>query len=281
MVAMMWLVAALVGAQNEGYVAAEVIRPSPLGGHCSRRLEVAGFSDNERAMAVLQHARCSHPDGSVDHFDLLDLIELNGRTVLATYQASPIVRTVGPHRPVFVPPATLRRDNPAWGRAQHLQEWVKLKRAGHFKARKHDFKDVLVRLRPDPDSPLDVRAEGTQLILIAPPPAPIGGTVMGRLTDGSEVPLGHVRDEAQAKGAERGSLQVLFSAHGHLVALVHHGLLEEAVTLTHTPKTEPFASTQVGFLQMLKWDADSVKALYKQMHPEGRKVWDEMIGDLE
>jgi hypothetical protein len=128
---------------------------------------------------------------------------------------------------------------------------------------------------------MDVRAVGTKLILTAPPKDPIGCTVVGRLTDGSEVNLGHVRDEAPAKSPDRGSVQVMFSAHGHLVAMVHHGLAHETISLTRTPHKAPLGSTQVGFLKMIQWDAQSVKDLYGDMHPGSRKIWDEMIGNLE
>lgn len=262
-------------------VPAAVVAPSANEGRCSRVIEVLGFADNERALALEQHLRCSVGHGLWDHYAIVDLIETRTRTVLASYQGSPITRTGLNNKPVFAEPTALRAQHPPWREARPLHEWTKIKRAGHFRLRKHDFKDVMVRVRLDADSPMDVHAEGTKLLITAPQGAPIGCNVVGRLVDGTEVELGHVRDAANAKTQDRGHLEVVFSAHGHLVALVHHGMHQEALTLTRTPHKNPIASTQVGWLQMIQWDAASVKELYGQIHPEGQKVWDEMVGNVE
>lgn len=277
------MLACLLSSAEDGAVAAMAVSPSPIEPHCSRRLEVLGFADNERALAIMQHVSCPRGDGTTDHYDLIDLMETHGRTVVASYQGSPIGRrhTKAPHKPVFVLPGALAAQHPSWRHASPMISWVKIKRAGHFRRRLHDFKDVMVRVRPDADSPMDVHAEGTRLLLTAPQDKPIGCQVVGRLVDGSEIDLGHVRDEAQAQHMDRGHIEVAFSAHGHLVAMVHHGMGKDAVILTKTPHTQPIASTQVGFLQMLRWDAASVKELYGDLHPEGKKVWDEMVGVLE
>lgn len=266
---------------TEGQRPWAVMELGPVPRHCSATLQVVGFSDNERAMAVKQHVRCPHNKTELDHFELIDLIELKGGTVLARYQGSPITRTSRARRPVFVPPAQLRAAYPAWGKARPQQAWAKLKRAGHFRLRAHNFQDVMVRVRLDADSPMDVRAEGTKLRLTAPVGKPIGCMVVARLVDGSEIDLGHVRDETPSKRQERGTLEVVFSAHGHVVALVHHGLGQDHLMVTHTRRSDPIASTQVGFLQMLKWDADSVKELYGELHPGGKAIWDEMVGNIE
>lgn len=257
------------------------LTPGPVPKRCSRTFEVAGFADNERAMALTQHVRCPLAGGLVDRFQILDLIELKENTVLARYRGSPITRTQGKKMPVFVPPAALAAAYPIWARAQPPRAWAKIRRAGHFKLRKHDFKDVMVRVRLDDDSAMDVRAEGTKLQLVAPIGQPIGCMVVGRLTDGSEIDLGHVRDTSPAKQPERGTVEVLFSSHGHVVALVHHGLTQDRLSITHTRRSDPVASTQVGFLQMLKWDAESVKEIYGDLHPGTKAVWDEMVGDIE
>lgn len=274
------LVILLLALDGDGAVPAAKLDVSPLEKGCHRRLEVAGFSDNERAIAVTQTIICPAGPDQTDHFAITDLIELKTRRVLASYQSSPISRTAG-NKPQFVPPKQLRDHHRSWAHAlpQHL--WTKVRRAGHFKLHVHDFKDVMVRMRLDADSPMDVRAEHDSLVLTAPPNVPIGCTAVGRLVDGSEVDLGHVRDEAPSPGNQRGSLKMVFSAHGHVLALVHRGLKQDTITLTRTPNTQPIASTQVGFMQMLKWDADSVKKLFGEIHPEGREVWDEMVGQIE
>jgi hypothetical protein len=137
----------------------------------------------------------------------------------------------------------------------------------------------MVRLRRDPDSFIEVVAEANQVTVTNPKGGPLGFTGVGRLVDGSEMDLGHVREPT--KGRRKGTLEVAFSAHGHVVAQLYHGRHADTVYVVRTPPTQPIASTQVGFMQMLKWDADSVEELFGQMHPDAKPVWDEMVGEIE
>jgi hypothetical protein len=276
------LVFALLSASSpQGPKPPTQVVPSPMDSACRRTVNVAGFSDNERAYALSQQVRCRNPDGSRDTFGLIDIVDAAKGEVVATFQASPILRTGQDGKPLFAPPRVLASANPSWAHAFALHAWEKVRRGGHFKLMRHDFKDVLVRVRRDSDSPLDVKADGTKLRLLLNPKQPLGYTGVARLVDGSEVDLGHIREETPGRQVFRGNMEVVFSHHGHLLAMVHHGMLEDTIMVMRTPDDQPIASTQVGFMQMLQWDAASVKDLYGKLHPNGKEVWDEMIGTLE
>ena len=165
--------------------AAEAQLPRPVAlpaapGHCRRTLAMAGFSDNERAYAVREDLDCQNADGTQDAYSLIDVLDAASMRLLARYQATPVSRTDRGRQPVFVPPSTLARANPAWHKAGTVGSWEKLRRGGHFWQKRHDFKDVLIRLRRDPDSRLEVAAKGTRLTVQVPAKAALGYPGVGR-----------------------------------------------------------------------------------------------------
>ena len=253
----------------------------PAGARCRRLLSMAGFSDNERAYAVREDLTCHNADGTHDAYALIDVIDAADMRLLARYQATPVTRSTSALLPVFEPPAILAQANPPWRHASTVGTWEKLRRGGHFWQKRHDFKDVLIRLRRDPDSHLDVAPKGTQLLLRVPAHTALGFTVVGRLVNGLNTDLGHFRDQSDRPAAHRAGLEAIFSRHGHLVATLFHGGSGDDLWITRTPEEQPIASTHVGFLQMLEWDADSVEELYGNLHPDGREVWKDMVGPLE
>lgn len=264
--------------------AREVALP-PLEERCSRSLSMAGFSDNERAYAVAEALTCTNADGTWDTYSIIDVIDAATTRVLARYQATPILRHKGKNAPVFVPPSKLAQQNPAYRSASAQPLWQKLRRGGHFGQKRHDFADVLIRLRRDPDSRLDVAAHKTELLVKIPARASLGFTVVGRLVNGLHMDMGHFRDSANLAVPHTGRLEAIFSKHGHLVASLYHPGYAKSrdgvLCITQTPPEQPIGSTHVGFMQMLEWDADSVEELYGDLHPEGKAVWKEMIGPLE
>lgn len=255
----------------------------------TRTMAFLGFSRNEKACAWRETVVQTQGHGLIDRYHLVRLVDTATNKTVAVYRESSIYRTDGHGGFVFTADALLSRDNPEWTAAAPRRAWLKVQRDARFRAVRLDFKDTLVRLDVDDDAQLqDVYAEDKTIEVEAAAGSPVGYVPVARLMNGALLPLGHFRMQPSGKPARvHAEVEVYHSISGKRIAILNHFHEEmggkqrdqQDALVVPTPDV-PIGSTHVGALQMLSYEAKSCHDLFKSMHPEGMKDWDEHMGSF-
>jgi hypothetical protein len=260
-----------------------LLAPTPF----HKDVEFLGFSQNERATAwrVTHHVHA--PEGGSDVFALVRLIEVTHNELLATFRDSP-VRSFSVHgAPRVLPQAELVARHPSFAQAQPQRAWEHLRHTGRFSSIAQEFKDTVVRIAPDTDTVLSLKADKKVLEIEAHGGSPLGYTPICRLFEGEMVPLGHYRMErsdaaAPLHTALHAQLRVYYSHTGRLIA-AHNTFMgggqnvHEALVLVTNPD-DPIGATGVGMLPMVEAQSRSLYNNFKKVHPEVLQTYKQFIG---
>jgi hypothetical protein len=144
-----------------------------------------------------------------------------------------------------------------------------------------------VRIAPDTDTVLSLKAVKKVLEIEAHSGSPLGYTPICRLFEGEMVPLGHYRMErsdaaAPPHTALRAQLRVYYSHTGRLIA-AHNTFMgggqnvHEALVLVTNPD-DPIGATGVGMLPMVEAQSRSLYNNFKKVHPEVLQTYKQFIG---
>lgn len=249
---------------------------------CSEVVDFLGFSRNERTLALRTLADCRRADGTRDQLQLIKLLDVATGRTLATYEESPSWRVAHGRRHLLAR-SVLVASYPSLAQLQTANGWRRVRAAGAFAARRHDFADASVRLRVDesnlPDPDLQLHAEDKSLLVRAQNRAHVKFTVVARLANGEHAELAHfVRPAGLAQVA---SLDVYTSKPGHRVGLLWRvGGHTRLVTYSTTIDARFANNKDVGAVNVLSGTAEEVESIYKAMHPKTAKIWDENVGEL-
>ena len=248
-------------------------------------VEFLGFSRGDALAAWRTQVTHAQPNGSVDHFALVKLIEVNSTRLVATFRDGAIYR-VDPQGHRHPASKSLAAVNPEWRDAGPHAAWLRLQRKGRFNKRILEFKDSLVRIMLDQDSTqAAVHAdEKKHLWVDGQPGRPLGYVPIARLFEGEMMPLGHYRLDTPAQEPVRAELQVFHSVDGRCIAVINHFFVangappvDRAVILRTDPK-DPIGNTGMGTLEMVEAQARSTERAFREVHPKEIKDYDKYIG---
>ena len=261
---------------------AQAAAPGAVPTRCTETVDFLGFSRNERTLALRTVADCRHADGAHDQLQLIKLLDVATGRTLATYEESPSWRVARGRRHLLARTA-LVASYPSLAQLQAPNAWRRVRAAGAFAARRHDFADASVRLRVDEsnlsDPDLQLHAKNKSLRVWAHDRAHVKFTVIARLANGEHAELGHfVRPAGLASAA---SLDVYASKPGHRVGLLWRVNGHTRLVTYSTTIDARFANNDdAGAVNVLSGTAEEVESIYKAMHPKGAKIWDENVGEL-
>lgn len=249
-------------------------------------LEFIGFSRNEHVNAWRQTVTQPQHGGFTDHYSVIRVYQTEGQHLLAIYRDHGVRRTDSNGNFVFTSEATQLHDNPDYAHARSHADWNRLAHDGRFAATRLAFLDTTVRLNTDNDAKLqDVWPENKTIMVDAEPGSPVGYSAVARLVDGELITLGHFRVEpSHAESQVHAKVQVFYSRSGRSIAVLNkfevdgernHDLNQMAMVNT----LEPIATIGLGTLEMLNTQAHDARRLFIGMHPEGKKIWDDQMGN--
>lgn len=249
----------------------------------SAPIDFIGFSRNEAACAWRLHVKAPI-EGGEDRYTLVHVVEIKSHKLIAVFRDSAIQRYNAHGKRVATASRALANAHPDWAHAGSRALWEHLRQRGGFGSVKVDFKNNLIRVLPDEDDkPLEFSADKKTLHITTRAGAPLGYQAVARLYEGNPLVLGHYRMDAPNAGAARAQLEVYHSHAGHVIAVVNRfatasrGMESEAAFFT-TPDNNPIGTTNIGSLNMIESDSQSVESLYKQMHPQGSHDYDVFVG---
>lgn len=250
-----------------------------------------GFSRNEAAYAFRLHARREHPDGTVDTFRLIALFDSENRRLIATFQdggnsrrPATTMHSSANQRQV-AKPAKFDSANPEWQAALPNKAWQQLAKRERFNSIAHAFTDGLVRLMPDTDSSITAQAQQKALQLQGQKGAPLGFSPVIRLMDGTQLPLGHYRLEAQPEAVPVAQVRVYYSKSGRFVAITNHFRDGKNLLTKRMPSSlvlalgeNPVGSVKYASNRMIDWQAKSMRKLFHDSAGDQEKIFDKFIG---
>ncbi len=247
-------------------------------------IDFIGFSRNEEACAWRLHVN-SVSGGVQDRYSLVHVVEIKSHKLVAVFRDSASIQRFDAHgKRIAAASRTLADAHPDWARAGSRAMWERLRQHGGFGSVQVDFKSNLIRVLPDDDDkPLAFSANKKILNITTLPGAPLGYQAVARLYEGTPLVLGHYRMNAPSDGAAQAQLEVYHSHAGHVIAVVNRfataaNTAENQAAFFTTPYNNPIGSTNIGSLNMIETDSQSVESLYKEMHPQGAHDYDVFVG---
>ena len=247
-------------------------------------IDFIGFSRNEAACAWRLHVN-SVSGGIQDRYSLVHVVEIKSHKLIAVFRDSATIQRFDAHgKRIAAASHVLAEAHPDWARAGSHALWERLRQHGGFGSVQVDFKSNLIRVLPDEDDkPLEFSAKKKILNITTRPGAPLGYQAVARLYQGTPLVLGHYRMDAPSDGAAHAQLEVYHSHAGHVIAVVNRfataaSAAENQAAFFTTPYNNPIGSTNIGSLNMIETDSQSVESLYKEMRPQGAHDYDVFVG---
>ena len=259
------------------------VTPSAVPAHTSP-IDFIGFSRNEAACAWRLHVS-STSGGFQDRYTLVHVVEIKSHKLIAVFRDSATIQRFDAHgKRIATPGRVLADAHPDWAHAGPHAMWEHLRQRGGFSSVKVDFKSNLIRVLPDQDDkPLEFSADKKVLKITTRAGSPLGYQAVARLYEGTPMVLGHYRMDAPSAGAAQAQLEVYHSHAGHVIAVLNRFATaaksaENQAAFFTTPYNNPIGTTNIGSLNMIETDSQSIETLYKQMHPQGAHDYDVFVG---
>jgi hypothetical protein len=182
--------------------------------------EIIGFSKNEKLAAWRIDVAQPQPDGLIDFYSLVRVVDAHNGATVATFRASRVRRTsiAGLHSG-----STQRQlvaANPRFAAAQPQSALTRFKRRARFVARNVRMDHPSVRLIPDRDHDLRGSATRERLQIQGPVRGPVGFTAVAHLESGRNVEIDHFSHDAPDSGRMVAFVRAQMSASGRGL-LVH------------------------------------------------------------
>jgi len=163
-------------------------------------IEIVGFSNNEKLAAWRFDVAQPQPDGLLDFYSLVQVVNAHTGAPVATFRASRVRRT----SIVGLSPSTSQRQlvaaNPRFAAAQPQSAWTRLKRRARFNARSVRMDHPSVRLIPDRGHDLRGSATRERLHIQGPVRGPVAFTAVAHLESGRNVEVDHFSHPASDSG---------------------------------------------------------------------------------
>lgn len=253
----------------------------------AKDIQFIGFSRNDAVCAWRVTTHHHQLNGDVDSYSLVRIVNTRDNHLVATLRDSAISRSNAAGHKKFVSERELAHDNPDYADAGARDMWPKLKKQGHFTFVQVSFKSTLVRLLPDEDSKLSMKADDKKYLHVSgkEPNQALGYVPVARLFEGQMMPLGHYRLEGHSDTPLRADLKIFHSHSGQVIAVLNTFYLPEAPTHTQTDAAvlrtspdDPIANTDMGMMEMVEAQAHSAEMQFKELHPSEAKDYDMYVG---
>jgi hypothetical protein len=185
-----------------------------LGATPRESIQIIGFSANEKLAAWRIDVAQPQPDGLVDFYGLIQVVDPKTGRTLATFRASKVRRTSIAGVQSTVSQRQLIADNPRYAAAQPQSAWRKTERRARFKERRVRMDYPSVRLIPDRGHELRGDATRERLEIRGAVRGPVVFTAVAHLNDGRNADIEHFAHRAPTSGRLVAFVRACISSSG-------------------------------------------------------------------
>jgi hypothetical protein len=250
-------------------------------------LDFLGFSKNRQLCAWHIEVDKKISPRWTDSYRLIRIESVGTGEPVATYRFGPIIRRGTDGKRSLRKQQQLIRAHPSYLNALPKSQWLRLKKQGKFRHRILSMQDSVIRIVPDPDSPLTAQAQSKSIMIESQGTQALGFRIIARRWDGVLMSVGHHRQRLTHSHKAKAKLRVFFDDSGyHLAALTHFTQQVDGGRMYKTSHHSlssftraPVASLDIHPAHSIAQNLRVAKGIFEFMHSPDKTLYNHFVSD--